>query len=73
LTGDDDDDDDYYVVACYIVDPGSKSQIYVDHKNFVGDGSGDSDYDSEDAEGLNFSDNEDERGVGLDDGFEDIP
>jgi hypothetical protein len=45
----------------------------VDHKNFVADETCDSDYDSEDAEGLNFSDSEDERGVGLDDGFEDIP
>jgi hypothetical protein len=70
LTG---DDDDYYSVACYIVDGGGTAQIYVDHKNFVADETCDSDYDSEDAEGLNFSDSEDERGVGLDDGFEDIP
>jgi hypothetical protein len=66
-------DDDYYAVACYIGDGGAEAQIYVEHKHAESDDSLDSDYEIEDDEGLNFIDSEDERGVGLDDGFADNP
>ncbi|KAK2369891.1 hypothetical protein QL285_082990 [Trifolium repens] len=59
--------DDYMEVAIRSAGGGGDAQIYVDHKN--DDDDSDSEYDSDFDVGVKFNDSEDERTVGLEDGF----
>jgi hypothetical protein len=67
------EDDEYYEVVAYIPCSGGDAQMYVDHKvvdnGTKSEGIYDSDYESDDAKGMKFNDNEDERVMGLEDGF----
>jgi hypothetical protein len=63
------EDDDYMEVASFIVGNGRDAPIFVEHLVENENNSDVDEYDSDYAKGVKFYDSEDERTVGLDDGF----